>query len=643
VSASQLVGSAVEAGGQETGGSAALTEFVPGGASVGQAAQLLARGLIALGERVSAGHAGGAVTRGAAPGKLAEWRISQVAPGVVTITSTAEREQLAASPSGQLVLVRRGGGLFRFVADGGCTPFPEAQVGAEGTPFSGTNADGTVFGLADYHLHITSNFRAGGRVIYGENFDPFGIAVALGAPGDQLDHGPNGALDVTGNLIRSGSPVGTHDPHGWPTFAGWPVHNTVTHQQVYWVWLERAWMAGLRLVVAQTVEDVELCAIEPLKSHSCDETDSIILQVRQLRAMQDYIDAQYGGPGRGWFRLVYTPDEARRAIEQGKLAVLIGVESSNLFGCSERAHCTRADVDRGIALYRRLGVRSFFVTHWVDNAFAGVAIQSGAEGTLLNGLNKLETGHYFAAAPCPLAGEGTTMFSAGRYFPGRDWVSQLLDRAQSQAVPTYPPGPLCNAKGLTGLGRYLIDRMIANHMLIEADHLSEGARESVLSIAEAAHYPIVSSHTGTGGFWPDADLRRLYALGGLATARSDTAGNIVQRILSFEPSHSPKFYFGVGLGTDTGGFNSQPPPSPDAAQNPVRYPFTSYDGRVTFVRERTGTRSFDLNTDGVAHYGLIADLVADMRQQPGGASALPLLFRSAEAYLEMWQRAWDHR
>ena len=47
---------------------------------------------------------------------------------------------------------------------------------------------------------------------------------------------------------------------------------------------------------------------------------------------------------------------------------------------------------------------------------------------------------------------------------------------------------------------------------------------------------------------------------------------------------------------------------------------------------------FDLNTDGVAHYGLVADLIADMRQH-GRGRAVRSLFRSAEAYLRMWRRA----
>src|ERR1700750_2639260 len=94
-------------------------------------------------------------------------------------------------------------------------------------------------------------------------------------------------------------------------------------------------MSGLRLITAMVVEDESLCNIEPRKSHSCDETATVEAEVRQLRALQSYIDAQSGGRGRGWFRLVYGPHAARKAIARGKLAVLIGVESSNPFGCSE--------------------------------------------------------------------------------------------------------------------------------------------------------------------------------------------------------------------------------------------------------------------------------------------------------------------
>ncbi|MGZ4321994.1 MAG: hypothetical protein ACXVHJ_08100 [Solirubrobacteraceae bacterium] len=73
-----------------------------------------------------------------------------------------------------------------------------------------------MFGFVDDHLHITANARGGGLLISGEPFDRFGIPAALGQ--DAKVHGANGALDITGNLLRTGNPVGTHDTHGWPTF-----------------------------------------------------------------------------------------------------------------------------------------------------------------------------------------------------------------------------------------------------------------------------------------------------------------------------------------------------------------------------------------------------------------------------------------
>jgi len=123
----------------------------------------------------------------------------------------------------------------------------------------------------------------------------------------------------------------------------------------------------------------------------------------------------------------------------------------------------------------------------------------------------------------------------------------------------------------------------------------------------------------------------------------DTAPALAGKILALARYRSPLHYFGVGIGTDTGGLGGQPGPRADVARHPLQYPFRSYDGRVRFVRERSGEIVYDLNTDGVAHYGLLADLVADIQQGNGNVHALPPLFRSAEAYLETWQRAAAHR
>jgi hypothetical protein len=263
----------------------------------------------------------------------------------------------------------------------------------------------------------------------------------------------------------------------------------------------------------------------------------------------------------------------------------------------------------------------------------------------INILNRFQTGSYFQTSACPGPGQGVTVTTLApallkalaSFFPAAKSIA-------NDPMPTYPRGLQCNSDGLTPLGRYVIGRMMAEHMLIEVDHLSERARDEALAIAAKAHYPLISSHNGTGGEWTPAELRELYELGGFAAVTPDVAPTLAQKILAMARFDKPaNGLAGVGLGTDTNGFSSLPGPRPDARSHPLRYPFMSYDGSATFSRERTGTRTFDLNRDGVAQYGLVPDLLADMERTAAGRRALPFLFHSAEAYVDTWQRAFEHR
>jgi hypothetical protein len=96
----------------------------------------------------------------------------------------------------------------------------------------------------------------------------------------------------------------------------------------------------------------------------------------------------------------------------------------------------------------------------------------------------------------------------------------------------------------------------------------------------------------------------------------------------------PRYPLGVGWGSDENGLAEQPGP----ANTPISYPFKSYDGRVTFGREQWGQRIFDLNTDGLANYGMYADWLHSL-QLTAGAPLMNTMFHGAEAYLEMWERA----
>src|ERR671917_595951 len=157
-------------------------------------------------------------------------------------------------------------------------------------------------------------------------------------------------------------------------------------------------MGGLRLFVNLYVENRVLCELYPLKQNSCDEMTSVRLQDQNLNAIQDYVDAQNGGPGGGWFRIVHNPFEARRVIAQGKLAVVKGIEVSEPFGCrvyNDVPQCDRAQIDREIDAVHAMGVRQMELVNKFDNALAGVAGDSGETGLIVNAGNRLSTGKFW--------------------------------------------------------------------------------------------------------------------------------------------------------------------------------------------------------------------------------------------------------
>ena len=51
-----------------------------------------------------------------------------------------------------------------------------------------------------------------------------------------------------------------------------------------------------------------------------------------------------------------------------------------------------------------------------------------------------------------------------------------------------------------------------------------------------------------------------------------------------------------------------------------------------------GTRQFDINFDGIAHYGMLPDMLQDMKNNGMTARDFVPLFRSAEDYVQMWER-----
>jgi len=83
--------------------------------------------------------------------------------------------------------------------------------------------------------------------------------------------------------------------------------------------------------------------------------------------------------------------------------------------------------------------------------------------------------------------------------------------------------------------------------------------------------------------------------------------------------------------------DGNPPETP--APNPLVYPFKNpVGGTGEFNQLKAGNRVFDFNTEGIACYGLIPDFVADLKNLGLTDEELKPLYRSAEGYIEMWER-----
>ncbi|MFF2659083.1 discoidin domain-containing protein [Kitasatospora sp. NPDC058032] len=509
-------------------------------------------------------------------------------------------------------------------------PAPDAAIGVTGEPFTGTDAQGRVRGFVDAHDHVLANEAFGGRLICGKAFSEAGVEDALK---DCPEHYPDGSLALFDMITKGGD--GKHDPVGWPTFADWPAHDSLTHQQNYYAWVERAWRGGERVLVNDLVTNGVICSVYFFKDRGCDEMTSIRLQAQKSWEMQAYVDRMYGGPGKGWFRIVTTSTQAREVVRQGKLAVVLGVETSEPFGCKQVldvAQCGQADIDRGLDELYGLGVRSMFLCHKFDNALCGVRFDEGSLGAAINAGQFLSTGTFWQTEQCTGPQHDNPIGLA----PAPASVQSRLPAGV--ALPSYAAGAQCNTRGLTELGEYALRGMMRRGMMLELDHMSVKAAGRALDVLESVSYPgVLSSHSWMDLGWTE----RVYRLGGFVAQYMNGAEAFSAEAKRTDALRD-KYGVGYGYGTDMNGVGGWPGPRGAGTANPVRYPFRTADGGSVVERASAGSRTWDVNTDGAAHYGLVPDWIEDIRQV-GGQGVVDDLFRGAESYLTTWGAAERHR
>ena len=572
-----------------------------------------------------------------------------------------------------------------FHAAEGCAEFPEMSIDAEGLPEARSWPDGDLWGVAEIHSHIFSDAGfGGGGLFHGAPFHRLGVERAL--PNCSRAHGEEGKRDVMGYFydgdvafdLTSVLPILSkgqledfnHATDGYPTFSEWPnPRKRSTHQAMYYRWIERAWRGGLRLIVQHATGNSVMCdltvSLGAQKTlYACNDMVSVDHAIDQAYELERYIDAQSGGPGKGWLRIVKSPKQAREVIAQGKMALVLGIEISNTLDCfltppKGFPTCDETLVKKKLDHYKARGVRVIFPVHKYDNAFSA---GDGSRGIIAVG-NLINSGHYSSfVQDCP--GISTTFDKGQVEFgginkPRPDYDSKPPNDFSGFAtdiIGTLSPlvgdltagglkGQWCQKHGLTPLGKTLLQEMMVRGLIPDVAHLPQRSLVEAFEILEKADFPALKTHGNSND-------GRIYGLGGLVSERPKRCGDPKKPggVMSYYAKQvalakSKGAYPSEAISFDLNGFAGSPGPrfGPDSGcknqVNPITYPFTSFGGKVTFSQPHLGKRKVDFNTEGMIHIGLLPELIEDARHDGVTDKQLEPLFRSAEAYVRMWEKA----
>ena len=381
-----------------------------------------------------------------------------------------------------------------------------------------------IFGFADLHVHPATHFsfgRNGGDegLFWGKpgmayedgkvTIDKDLKACAGGSDpafAGSISHGTGIEFD----LIRHGihqmmvqaldsSEGYSHGKFGAPSYDSWPHSRSLLHQQMHVTMLHRAWEGGLRLIVAAAMDTELLTRIWEHGLHignvgmpHVDPEFDYETAKRQLGWTKKFVEANSS-----WMKIVRSSSEAKKAIQDGKLAVVLAVELDSL------------TADQILDLVKNYGVRSAIPIHLADNAeFGGCAVY----GDLFNTSTNYLTGSFFKVSGDPLLAARLSPDTADLQDPGglagflNAQIPTALKRKDYcklgyECCADAPHEPCVarsmghkNARGMTG--ESAMRRLMKAGVIVDIVHMGEKATEGTLKLAEKLQYPVMNSHSG---------------------------------------------------------------------------------------------------------------------------------------------------
>jgi len=397
----------------------------------------------------------------------------------------------------------------------------------------------------------------------------------------------------------------------------WPRWDTIAHQQSWEGWLRKAKDGGMSLVMVSLVSNGFLCNALPYQNlkRPCDEMADIEVQLQMARDFDARTD---------WVEIALSPAHARQIIAAGKLAMVLSIETSKLFGTRD----WRTELDR----FYNLGVRSLQPVHQLDNRFAGAA----PHNAIFQAAEFLENCHI--DTDC---GVTTSSFTLG-----------------------FDVDSACrNVKGLTTEGRALVQAMMSKGMLLDLAHMSERSVQDTFSLAQGnTYYPLmishghfrevmnpkVAEHEKTTPAWVVRYLRQTGGMFGLRTAhdetRTYTKTAVANSCHGSTRSLAQAYEFGrqglkvpMAFGADFNGFIQQTRPrfGPNGACSAT---FQAEADVQAYQQTLSGPGRLgtEFDENGLAHIGLLPDLLRDLKNLGVDTSGLE---SSAETFIRMWERA----
>lgn len=507
-------------------------------------------------------------------------------------------------------------------------------------------------GFVDMHAHPRGDLAYGKELFFGK---PYGdIAVELGDC--RAHHGAWGFGNTHGNFIRQKVALQTEQLYGpeyvdggegYPNFTTWPTHCSILHQQMWVDWIERAHDGGLSILVALVAHSHCIADAAETKG-PYDDGQAIIDGVQGIKDLAAHSD---------FMEIAYSPADVRRIVTAGKLAVIIGLETDNIGNFYRPAdHYERAvfnpdptvtEMKEELDRLWDLGVRYIFPVHLTNNVFGGTALIMST----LAVPNKYNTGSEFVPEVVNTAETGIAFDLTHPVVdtdPEAEWMAKVAIRMVGGIIPdnvnpsrrenytfieSRPGEGHRNSLGLTENGRDGIAYMMEKGFMIDIDHMSEKMADAVLALAVSRDYPLNSGHNGLRDTADNenartaAQYRTIRQLGGMVA--SNNGGNATRFVGEYRKLRAAGDFPSVAIGSDVGGFCPQP----------VVDPLIRLDYQAAGLTPcTTGQRTWDINVDGFAHYGLFPDYIASWKLAGMQAEEVAAFMRSAEYFTRMWER-----